>query len=137
MLCAGDFWGGGNLFRAARDIRLMSAQEWGPWIDHDGSHPDPCAKGQWIHCIFADKTEYVGPALEGPAWMGDLPHGFTPGDPEYFGVMVSDSWVWGHGGCMVPVIKYRLAKNPSVEVMKIKAKALDCVSPKNLENVER
>lgn len=114
----------------------MCDDGWGPWIEHDGKHDNPAGRGQWINCIWADKSEYIGPSLQKPIWGDSRPKGFLIGDRSYSGPFVSDSWLWGGFGRMVPVIRYRLKKNPSIELMKLSAKSLDCVTPRNLEDAE-
>lgn len=91
----------------------MSGEEWGPWIEHDGSHRPV---GLYVQRVYAD-----GHVLEGMigqeakityASVAASQRYKESGKPLY-----RCSWVWGSPGKMVPVIRYRVRKPRGLTIL--------------------
>lgn len=75
------------------------SEEWGPWIDHDGSH---CPKGEYVHIIKYDGTEWYGIA------------GISPGSLEYY----HGAWFFDIDNSEADhVFKYRIRKPKGLTIL--------------------
>lgn len=82
------------------------AEEFGPWTDHDGGGI-PAPFGTVVHRVFADGVEWVAP-IGAVLWSPDN---------GYRGKRYACSWDWSQSGECAPVLRYRLRRPPSVQLL--------------------
>ena len=108
---------------------MTEDQEWGPWIDHDGMGCPDSVRGRVIEVEVMRFDQIVtGQIILVTSIIADSPLW----QDKYFGHPLRTQS--GRRGIAGKVIRYRIRKDRSVELMKAKAAALDKVSPKALND---
>jgi hypothetical protein len=82
------------------------SEEWGPWVDHDGSGV-PAPVGTIAHRVFTDGREWVAPI----GAVRCTPRG------GYSGPLYISSWDWSAPGSHRPILRYRLRRPPAVQLL--------------------
>lgn len=81
---------------------LNMDEEWGPWIEHDGSGC-PCV-GEFTHVVYVDLVEEKGISKGGESW---------------YWCDVSDTNGWSHDGIYyyTPITHYRIRKPKGMAIL--------------------
>lgn len=86
------------------------ADEWGPWIEHDGKGC-PVKDGVWCHRVFNQPARGTDPTCHGQ--IDDV----SPVESEW----ESHAWAWSQG--CVHIIRYRTLSGPTQKVSVIESLA--------------
>lgn len=80
------------------------SEEWGPWIEHDGSGC-PIKRGELAEIVWADGTSVIA-FNSGQSAKEAGVNKWRP----YSGPLFASSWVWSEIGTKIPVARYRICK---------------------------